>query len=161
RNAERRAGDPRAGEGQGLPVRPRMTGRSAEPGQRTVRPGQPAVQPGQRAVQPGQRSVQPLAAAVDVGTTGARAAAFSLDGRLVAEGRERYGPGVPRPGGGEQDANEWADAALTVLGRLGSRVARRGVIKAIGLTGQCPTVVPADRAGRPVGPGMLYRDNRA
>ena len=107
------------------------------------------------------RSAKPLAAAVDVGTTGARAAAFSLDGRLVAEVRQRYRTRVPRPGWAEQDADDWADAALSVLGRLGSRVGGRGVIKAIGLTGQCPTVVPADRAGRPVGPGMLYRDNRA
>src|SRR5439155_2760105 len=31
----------------------------------------------------------------------------------------------------------------------------------IGLTGQCPTAAPFDRRGRPAGPGMLYRDNRA
>ena len=34
-------------------------------------------------------------------------------------------------------------------------------IAAIGLTGQCPTVAPFDAAGEPVGPGMMYRDNRA
>ena len=50
---------------------------------------------------------------------------------------------------------------MTVLGRLAGRVAGRGMIAAIGLTGQCPTVVPVDRVGAPVGPGMLYRDNRA
>jgi len=104
---------------------------------------------------------RPLAVAVDVGTTGARAAAFSLDGRLVAEVRQRYRTRIPRPGWAEQDAGDWADGAITVLGRLAGRVAGRGVISAIGLTGQCPTVVPVDGAGRPVGPGMLYRDNRA
>ncbi len=109
----------------------------------------------------GLRSAQPLAVAIDVGTTGARAAAFSLDGRLVAEVRQRYRTRVPRPGWAEQDAGDWADGAFTVLGRLAGRVAGRGVISAIGLTGQCPTVVPVDRAGRPVAPGMLYRDNRA
>jgi sugar (pentulose or hexulose) kinase len=107
------------------------------------------------------QSHQPLAAAVDVGTTGARAAAFGLDGRLVAEVRQRYRTLVPRPGWAEQDARDWADGAITVLGRLADRVAGRGVISAIGLTGQCPTVVPVDTAGRPVAPGMLYRDNRA
>ncbi|HEX9519897.1 MAG TPA: FGGY family carbohydrate kinase [Streptosporangiaceae bacterium] len=104
---------------------------------------------------------EPLAAAVDVGTTGARAAAFSLDGRLVAEVRQRYRTRVPRPGWAEQDAGDWADGAMTVLGRLAGRVTGRGVIGAIGLTGQCPTVVPVDGAGLPVAPGMLYRDNRA
>jgi sugar (pentulose or hexulose) kinase len=98
---------------------------------------------------------------VDVGTTGARAAAFSLDGRLVAEVRQRYRTRVLWPGWAEQDADDWAEGAVTVLARLAGRVAGRGVISAIGLTGQCPTVVPVDRQGRPVGPGMLYRDNRA
>jgi sugar (pentulose or hexulose) kinase len=98
---------------------------------------------------------------VDVGTTGARAAAFSLDGRLVAEVRQRYRTRVRRPGWAEQDASDWADGAFTALGRLARRVSRRGEISAIGLTGQCPTVVPVDRTGRPVAPGMLYRDNRA
>jgi len=104
---------------------------------------------------------EPLAVAVDVGTTGARAAAFNLDGRLVAEVRQRYRTRVPRPGWAEQDASDWADGAMTVLGRLAGRVSGRGVISAIGLTGQCPTVVPVDGAGLPVAPGMLYRDNRA
>ncbi|HEX6934862.1 MAG TPA: FGGY family carbohydrate kinase [Streptosporangiaceae bacterium] len=99
--------------------------------------------------------------AVDVGTTGARAAAFSLDGRLVAEVRQRYRTRVRRPGWAEQDARDWADGAMTAVRRLAGRVSRRGVIGAIGLTGQCPTVVPVDSAGRPIGPGMLYRDNRA
>ena len=102
-----------------------------------------------------------LAAAVDVGTTGARAAAFGLDGGLVAEVRQRYRTRVPRPGWAEQDANDWADGAMTVLGRLARSVAGRGVISAVGLTGQCPTVVPVDSAAQPVAPGMLYRDNRA
>ena len=29
------------------------------------------------------------------------------------------------------------------------------------MTGQCPTIAPFDAAGEPVGPGLLYRDNRA
>ena len=104
---------------------------------------------------------QPLAAAVDVGTTGARAAAFSLGGRLIGEVRQRYATRVRHPGWAEQDAADWADGAFSVLGRLAARVAGRGEIRAIGLTGQCPTVVPVDADIRPAGPGMLYRDNRA
>jgi xylulokinase len=104
---------------------------------------------------------QPLAVAIDVGTTGARAAAFSLEGVLVTEVRQRYRTFVPRPGWAEQDAHDWAQGAVAVLGRLASKVAARGCIRVIGLTGQCPTVVPVDRRGTPVGAGMLYRDNRA
>lgn len=104
---------------------------------------------------------RPLAAAIDVGTTGARAMAYSLDGRLVAEVRHRYRIRAPRPGWAEQDARDWSEGALIALSRLSARVAGAGSIRAIGLTGQCPTVVPVDGHGEPVGPGMLYRDNRA
>jgi xylulokinase len=104
---------------------------------------------------------RPLAVAVDVGTTGVRAAAYGLDGSLVAEVRHRYRTYVPYPGWAEQDAHDWSAGAMAVLRRLAAKVAGKGEIRAIGLTGQCPTVVPVDQHGEPVGPGMLYRDNRA
>jgi xylulokinase len=103
----------------------------------------------------------PLAAAIDVGTTGARAAAFDLDGRKISEVRHRYRTRVPRPGWAEQDARDWSEGAIDALGRLAAAVADKGSIQCIGLTGQCPTVVPVDRHGQPVGQGMMYRDNRA
>jgi xylulokinase len=107
------------------------------------------------------RERSPLAAAIDVGTTGARAAAYDFEGRLVAEVRHSYRIRVPQPGWAEQDARDWAIGAAMALGRLAARVADVGSIRAIGLTGQCPTVVPVDGRGEPVGAGMLYRDNRA
>jgi xylulokinase len=107
------------------------------------------------------RGRRPLVAAVDVGTTGARAVAYALDGKRVAEFRQPYRIRSPRPGWAEQDARDWSDGALLALGRLSARVAPAGSIRAIGLTGQCPTVVPVDSRGEPVGPGLLYRDNRA
>jgi len=74
----------------------------------------------------------------------------------------------PQPGWAEQDARLWRSAALAALGeairRVGARVSagpRRARVVAIGLTGQCPSVVPVDGAGEPLGPGLMYRDNRA
>lgn len=102
----------------------------------------------------------PLFVAVDVGTSGARAVAFDDHGRRLVECREHYPTTCPAPGRAEQDASAWADCALTALADLVRRTdARR--IKAIGLTGQTPTVVPVDEHVRPLRPGMLYRDNRA
>jgi sugar (pentulose or hexulose) kinase len=103
----------------------------------------------------------PLVAAVDAGTTGARALAYRLDGRLAAEVRKPYPIAVPRPGWAEQDARDWAECAAAALAGLAAKTRGTGRIRAIGLTGQCPTMVAADEHARPLRPGMLYRDNRA
>lgn len=101
----------------------------------------------------------PLFAAIDVGTTGARAAVVDLDGMRVAEVRRPYRTHVPQPGWAEQDALDWSERSIEALQRLPERVKRR--IAGVGLTGQSPSVAPVDRSGRAVGPGLIYRDNRA
>jgi xylulokinase len=103
----------------------------------------------------------PLLVAVDVGTTGARAAAIDLSGHVVAQVRRPYRTRAPQPGWAEQDASDWATHAVSALAGLSRSLPRPGRVAGIGLTGQCPTVAPVGSDGRPVGPGMLYRDNRA
>lgn len=98
---------------------------------------------------------------VDVGTTGARAAAFDLEGRLVHEARSPYQTSTPHEGWAEQDPDEWRNGAVLALKGLTQEVHNPGRILAIGLTGQTPTVAPFDRQIQPIGPGMLYSDNRA
>jgi sugar (pentulose or hexulose) kinase len=105
--------------------------------------------------------VSSLFIAVDVGTTGARAAAFDLNGRVLHEARESYETFAAREGWAEQDPRDWRDAAVSAVARLASQIGRPERILAIGLTGQTPTVAPFDGGMRPLGPGMLYRDNRA
>ncbi len=106
--------------------------------------------------------------AIDVGTSGARAVAFDLDGHRLLEARRSYPILSPHPGWAEQDGRLWRSAALAALGEAIRRVRAGGSgrtpprIRAIGLTGQCPSVVPVDRlTGEPLGPGLMYRDNRA
>jgi xylulokinase len=103
----------------------------------------------------------PLLVAVDVGTTGARAAAIDLSGRVVAEARRPYRTRAPQPGWAEQDPADWAAHAVSALAGLARRLPQPGRVAAIGLTGQCPTVAPIGADGNAVAPGMLYRDNRA
>ena len=99
--------------------------------------------------------------AVDVGTSGARAAAFDLDGVRRVEVRHSYPTASPRVGWAEQDARAWRTASLGALTALLARIGNRRHVHGIGLTGQCPSVVLVDRRGRPCGPGLIYRDNRA
>ena len=107
-----------------------------------------------------------LLVAIDVGTSGARAVALDLDGRRIGEARRSYPTQTPRPGRAEQDAGSWRSAAVGALGDLVRHLVADGLgdparIRAIGLTGQCPSVVLLDRRGRPVTAGLIYRDNRA
>jgi xylulokinase len=99
--------------------------------------------------------------ALDVGTSGARAAAFDLAGRRRLEVRHGYPTLSPRPGWAEQDPGRWRSAALAALAELIGRLGARRRVHAIGLTGQCPSVVLVDRGHRPVTAGLIYRDNRA
>ena len=67
--------------------------------------------------------------------------------------RDRAGPSrIPR---------RWRSAGLAALTELVARIGRGRRVHAIGLTGQCPSLVVVDRSDRPLGPGLIYRDNRA
>jgi xylulokinase len=99
--------------------------------------------------------------AIDVGTSGARAAAFDLEGRRRLEVRRSYPTHSPRPSWAQQDASQWRRASLGALAALARDLGPRRRVHAIGLTGQCPSVVLLDERHRPTGPGLIYRDNRA
>jgi len=98
--------------------------------------------------------------AIDLGTSGARASAFDVDGTPLAEVRRSYPTALPGEGRAEQDAGRWRSAALSALSAL-TRDLEKAQVKAIGLTGQCPSVVPLDHDHHPLRPGIIYRDNRA
>ncbi len=99
--------------------------------------------------------------AIDVGTSGARAAAFDLDGTRRLEVRRGYQTRAPQPGRAEQDPADWRRASLAALASLVRQLGPRRRVLGIGLTGQCPSICLVDARDRPVGPGLIYRDNRA
>jgi sugar (pentulose or hexulose) kinase len=99
--------------------------------------------------------------AVDVGTGGARVMAYALDGTLLRSGAAEYPTYHDRPAWAEQDPEAWGTATLTALSAVARQLDRRQAIRAIGLTGQCPTIAPFDREGRPLRRGIIYQDNRA
>jgi xylulokinase len=98
--------------------------------------------------------------AIDVGTSGARAVALDTEGRRLFEVRRAYQIVSPEPGRAEQDARLWRSASVAALGEAIRRLHGTRVL-AIGLTGQCPSIVAVGRDGEPLSPGLMYRDNRA
>src|SRR3954470_14346746 len=99
--------------------------------------------------------------AVDVGTSGARASAFEVGGGPRQEVRRSYPTFLPAEGWAEQDAGRWRSAALSALGALVQALGPRCRVRAVAVTGQCPSVVPLDRRDRPLRAALIYRDNRA
>jgi sugar (pentulose or hexulose) kinase len=99
--------------------------------------------------------------AIDVGTSGARASAYDVSGAPLHEVRRSYPTALPAEGWAEQDADRWRSAALSALGALTRSLGGRCHVRAIAVTGQCPSVVPLDRRDKPLRPGIIYRDNRA
>jgi xylulokinase len=97
---------------------------------------------------------------IDIGTTGVRAAAITELGTVVAHVSEPCPPDTRTAGRAEADAQAWWDAVCRVVSTLGERVALADVV-GIGVTGQTPTAVLVDDAGRPVRPAILWLDVRA
>jgi sugar (pentulose or hexulose) kinase len=99
--------------------------------------------------------------AIDVGTSGARASAFDVSGAPLSRVHRAYPTSLPAEGWAEQDARRWQTASLAALGGLVRELGPSCSVRAIGITGQCPSVVPVDGRGAPLRPGIIYRDNRA
>ena len=95
---------------------------------------------------------------IDVGTSGVKVVASTLDGRMLRDAVARYPTAVGAgDSGAEQDANAWWSALVDICGRVvaGSDVA------SVAVTSQAPTLVPIDADGRTVGPALTWLDRRA
>ncbi len=110
---------------------------------------------------PDDRGWTDVLVTIDAATSAARASAFDLDGVRRLETRRPYRTSGTEAGWSEQDPRAWRSAAIGALAELVTRLGPRRRVHGIGLTGQCPTVCLVDAGGRPVSPGLMYRDNRA
>lgn len=104
-----------------------------------------------------------LLVGVDVGTSGLDAVAVDADGgRVVASAHRDYPLSSPAPGWAEQDAEDFAAAAVQALGDLVRALGphRARLVRGIGLTGQMHTAVLVSGDGSPVRPAILWCDGR-
>lgn len=99
---------------------------------------------------------------LDVGTTSVKAGLFdAAGGRLAAETRE-YRLATPAPDHVEIGAEVWWSSAVdAVRGVLAAPGASPGAVGAMAVSSQGETVVAVDAAGRPLGPALVWLDNRA
>src|SRR4051812_12849014 len=103
-----------------------------------------------------------LLVGVDAGTSVIKAVAFTTAGEQVAIASRPNRYDTPAPGHVEQDMlRTWADCAATLrdLGEQVPDLDKR--ILALAVTGQGDGTWLIDRAGDPVGGGLLWLDSRA
>lgn len=97
---------------------------------------------------------------VDSGSTATKAVIFDASGRAVAVGSRRVEQRQPRPRHVERDMQQtWAAACGAIRDALGTIPAE--AIAAVGVTGHGDGLYLVDRAGAPLGPGILSLDSRA
>jgi len=101
-----------------------------------------------------------LVIGVDCSTTAAKAVVWDAGGRQVSSARVPYELSQPRPGWGEQNAEDWWSAFCQSVRRAVQTVdASR--IGALCLTHQRESFVCLDADGQPIRPAMLWLDVRA
>jgi xylulokinase len=99
---------------------------------------------------------------VDIGTSATKAVLVGLDGTVIARARRAHELSLPRPGWAEHDAERvWWQEFTSVCRELAPQ-AGPGGIKAIGVSGIGPCVVPCDAQLQPLRAAILYGiDTRA
>ena len=97
---------------------------------------------------------------IDCSTTAAKAVVWDADGEALSQARRAFDLSQPRPGWGEQNAEDWWSASAEAIRRAAQTVdASR--IGAICITHQRESFVCLDEAGTPLRPAMLWLDTRA
>jgi xylulokinase len=99
---------------------------------------------------------------LDVGTSGLKAIAVDPErGAVVASETRDYPLSTPRTGWAEQDAEDFATAAVEALAAIARALGPRAAeVRAIGLTGQMHSAVVLDADDAPIRPAILWCDTR-
>lgn len=97
---------------------------------------------------------------IDCSTTAAKAVVWNDRGEALAEDRRGFELSQPRPGWGEQNAEDWWVATADAVRRAAQSV-DSSRIGALCITHQRETFVCLDEFGQPLRPAMLWLDTRA
>lgn len=92
---------------------------------------------------------------IDVGTSGTKAALFSLDGELVRSVTVEYPLYQPKNGWAEQNPEDWWSAVRQAMESVGT-----DEVVGIGLSGQMHGLVMLDEDGGVIRPSIIWCDQR-
>jgi xylulokinase len=99
--------------------------------------------------------------AVDLGTSGAKAAVFSEQGAVLATSFRPTELVLLPDGGAEQDPNEWWEAIVAASQQcLNDTAVDRASVAAVGVTAQWSGTVAVGESGEPLHPALIWMDSR-
>ncbi len=105
---------------------------------------------------------QPILLGIDIGTSGAKAAAVKRGGKLLAWAGQEYPILTPQPGWAEQDPATWLAAVMYCVRDV---IRQAGIeprqVAGVGLTGQMHSLVCLDARGEPLRPAIIWADQRS
>ncbi len=98
---------------------------------------------------------------IDIGTSGTKTVAIDDRGKVLASSTAEHDAFHPRPLWSEQDPEDWWQATVRSVRKVVRQTqARRGDVKAIGLSGQMHGSVFLDKRGRVLRRAILWNDQR-
>ncbi len=99
---------------------------------------------------------------IDCGTSAVRAAVVRDDGRLLGQGRQRLAGDVRTGNRHEQDPGAWWPAVVAAVRQaLAGTPGIGDEVVAVAVAATSGTLLVLDRQRRPVGPALMYDDQRA
>src|ERR1700682_3901026 len=99
---------------------------------------------------------------VDAGTTSLKVGLFDDSGTELAATSEEYSLQPPQPSRAELDAElYWSSLVGAVRRALARAGAGPADVDAIAVSSQGETVIPVSATGTPLGPAIVWLDNRA
>ena len=101
---------------------------------------------------------------IDIGTGSSKGAIVDIEGNVLCQASVPHAMSMPQPGWYEQDADRiwWGDFQLLCRKLLGNLPYPKESIKGVAVSTIGPCVLPVDKAGKPLRPGILYGiDTRA
>lgn len=107
---------------------------------------------------------QELLLGIDIGTYESKGVLVTTDGKLVANASIGHELSIPRPGWAEHDADDvwWHDFMALCRQLLAAPGVDPAQIVSVGVSAIAPCVLPVDKDGDPLRPGILYGvDTRA
>jgi xylulokinase len=99
---------------------------------------------------------------IDIGTTNVKACVYdAVEKKVVASGSQEHPLFHPKPGYAEQEGNNYWKAVVSSIKQCLSQLPSAEDISGVALSGLVGVMLPIDKEGNPLRPGMIWMDARS